>query len=777
VAILGCFLFRSQAAAEVAVLNNGMQFEGNIGKIASLGENPLSPQGGGQVKTKQIVLVDDDLRRTFFSQIQTQSVAPKQASLERIQIDQRVAKGGRRIGAVGPIFNVTPFDEWGRRVFSMNTGQGQVDVVQGITEVTPVYTRVEGLQARSAYVWDMRIATSAIPRETLSKILLHQIKKRDPDDRLRVVRLYIQAERYNDARAELEGVIKDFPALAELKKQVQSLQQVGARRMIDEIKLRRDVGQHGLAYKLLDGFPSEGVAGEILVQVRDLLAEYHDLKKKAEQALQRLQKHFAEIQDEKAKTDLQPAFAEIQAELNIHTFDRLADYLRLASDPKSMPEQKVALATSGWLLGSGSGTDVVGVAASLYEVRRLVRAYLNSTQTPERNEILQQLQSLEGASPAYVAKLLARMKPAVETPAPAGEMPGLYELTVPGLAENPEITYYVQLPPEYDPYRRYPAVVTLNGAGTTPQHQLDWWAGAYSEQAQMRIGQATRRGYLVIAPQWTKPHQREYEFSAREHAAVLHSLRDACRRFSIDTDRVLLSGHSMGGDAAWDIGLAHPDLWAGVIPIVAAANKYVTRYWENGRYVPLYFVAGEMDGDKLARNTADWDRYLTRHTYDTIVVVYQGRGHEHFQDEIQRVFQWMGLHRRNFFRSEFKAWSLRPWDNFFWWAEVEDLPRNAQVLPVNWPPEAGIRPAEIEGKTLATNRISLSTQTGRAVVWLAPEMVDFSKRIAVMINGRDRGQGVQPNLEVLLEDVRTRGDRQHPFWAKVESQTGRGSRG
>ena len=52
-------------------------------------------------------------------------------------------------------------------------------------------------------------------------------------------------------------------------------------------------------------------------------------------------------------------------------------------------------------------------------------------------------------------------------------------------------------------------------------------------------------------------------------------LRDACKRFSIDIDRVFLSGHSMGGDAAWDIGLAHPDLWAGVIPIVAAADKYV----------------------------------------------------------------------------------------------------------------------------------------------------------------------------------------------------------
>ena len=29
----------------------------------------------------------------------------------------------------------------------------------------------------------------------------------------------------------------------------------------------------------------------------------------------------------------------------------------------------------------------------------------------------------------------------------------------------------------------------------------------------------------VIAPEWTKPHQREYEYTAREHAAVLYTLR------------------------------------------------------------------------------------------------------------------------------------------------------------------------------------------------------------------------------------------------------------
>ena len=140
-----------------------------------------------------------------------------------------------------------------------------------------------------------------------------------------------------------------------------------------------------------------------------------------------------------------------------------------------------------------------------------------------------------------------------------------------------DVNYFVQLPPEYDPCRSYPALVTLHSAGTTPELQIDWWAGSYSPEKKQRLGQATRHGYIVIAPQWTKAYQAKYEYSAREHAAVLFALRNACKRFSIDTDRVYLSGHSIGGDAAWDMGLAHPDLWAGVLPIAATADKYVSK--------------------------------------------------------------------------------------------------------------------------------------------------------------------------------------------------------
>jgi predicted esterase len=292
---------------------------------------------------------------------------------------------------------------------------------------------------------------------------------------------------------------------------------------------------------------------------------------------------------------------------------------------------------------------------------------------------------------------------------------------------------------------------------------MNWWTGSYDEKLNMRLGQATRHGYIVIAPQWFREDQKEYEFSSREHAAVLASLRDACRRLSIDTDRVFLSGHGIGGDAAWDIALAHPDLWAGVIPIVASADKYVIRYWENGRYVPMYFVTGELDGDKMSRNSVQFDRYLTKVGYDVMITEYQGRGGEHFQEELLRIMEWMNLHQRAPTPKDFSCTSLRPWDNFFWFAELRNFPEKSMVLPMNWPGK-NASPSPIHGKIQEGNGVVLEPAGAKATIWLSPTMIDFDKRIS--INGRSAS--VKPSVQTILEDVRSRGDRQHPYWAKVE---------
>jgi len=777
-AVLGLVVLSTPAHAWGAkfILKDGRVLEGRKATLASLTEKAQIASADDAPSPKLVVMVDDFLRRIYFpkTRLQSSDESDVGTNLERFTIRQRTTRNGAKVAHVGPFLAVDPWDEWGRRSIRMDTNQGVIDVIQGITQITPQWTKVEAIEFSEGknYVWDMRLATSSIPPDTLRRILGHQIHHDKIEERLQLARLFLLSERYKDAQQELEEVVRDFP---ENEKQftttIRELKQQYARRALAEVELRREAGQHQLAVTMLQSFPAEGVAGETLQAVKQMGEEYRGELNVYLDILNRLEADIATVVAKDSVLDLRlrPIHEEIKRELSIHSIGRMAAYRQSLDDGEVEPEQKVALAVSGWLVGGNDALRKLPVALSLFETRNLVRRYLTEPTKLNRAQILEEFESQEGAAPEMVAKLLEHMLPPLPAPEPDKEQPGLFKLEVDTLAGEPPVTYYVQVPPEYDSHRLYPTVVTLHGAGTTPQLQIDWWAGARAGNGQ-RLGQATRHGYIVVAPAWAKDEQASYKYSAAEHAAVLCTLRDACRRFSIDTDRVFLSGHSMGGDAAWDVGLAHPDLWAGVIPIVARADKFVTRLWENARYMNLYFVGGELDGDNSVHNARDFDRYM-KPGYNVTVVEFQGRGHEDFSDEILRLFDWMDRYARDFFPREFKCHSMRPWDNYFWWVELDGFASKSIFDPEDWPPPRGSRPASTTATANVNNGFNVSTGAGKVTFWLSPGIINFTQRTTINVNGtraRLGGPFVEPDLAVMLDDARTRGDRRHPFWAKVE---------
>ena len=786
-----------------------MELRGDHFRIASINDNILGG-GAGPEAARLVLLIDDGLRRTFVSKYQylRHNIDPEQ--LQTIRIQQPVAEHGGRIGRIGSLTGATRFDQFGIRTYSLVTPKGKINVVQGITEVSPLFTRIQGLKSSDPYIWDMRIATNSIPRRMLSEILYQHLGREDQDQRLAIVKLYIQAERYHEAERELTAAIQDFPDLENLKQELVAIKQFKAKQMLDDIKRRKESGQHTQVKAFLDKFPTEGIANETLIEVQEILEEYDSVAGRAQRIKDLISTSVDTLQRGPQRDKLLAFQDELDRDLGYDTIGRLTAFLNLADDAKVEVEdrltdaQKLSLAVSGWLLGSENSINNLAVSMSLIEVRRLVREYL-ATDTADgerRQQILNLLKSLEGATPQRIAQLLLHIAPPLRTielerqialatgiPDPGKSKDddrqpnaqrhtkalektrfGMLERTVATPSGNAE--YIIQLPPEYHPHRQYPAIVTLHASGTTAEMQLDWWAGTYRPELQRRVGQAGRHGYVVIAPKWGVSRQRTYGYSFREHAVVLASLRDAIKRFSIDTDRVFLTGHEIGGDAAWDIGLAHPDLWAGVIPFGAIADygkkrspKYLVRCWQNAKHVPLYFVGGELAERSPSSNEYIMDRYLKHIGYDTMIVEFLGRGNESFHDEILRLFDWMNLHERDFFPKSFEARTMRSWDNFFWWIEVDELPERANVTPMSWPTK-NAAPMVVESDIKPTNALSVKSAAKNTTVWLSPKMLDLNERIKIRINNAPKSITAVPNVETLLEDVRSRGDRQHPFWAK-----------
>ncbi len=200
-AALRCFamtllvLLAACAHADKIVLQDGRELEGRFTRLNAMLANPNV--AGAEIKP--IVMCDNDLSYTYVAQkfVTAVEAAAANARMEQIEVQQAVADAGARISSIGAILKVEPWDKggFGRRIFSMAGGPtGRIDLIQGITKITPAWSRVQGLQTKQAYILDTRIATSSIPKEDLSKIIKRQINANDSDQRLKVVRLYLEME-------------------------------------------------------------------------------------------------------------------------------------------------------------------------------------------------------------------------------------------------------------------------------------------------------------------------------------------------------------------------------------------------------------------------------------------------------------------------------------------------------------------------------------------------------------------------------------------------------
>jgi hypothetical protein len=150
---------------------------------------------------------------------------------------------------------------------------------------------------------------------------------------------------------------------------------------------------------------------------------------------------------------------------------------------------------------------------------------------------------------------------------------------------------------------------------------------------------------------------------------------------------------------------------------------------------------------------------------------------ESFSEEILHIFDWMKVKQRKTVPSSFEADTMRPWDSFFWWVEMPILPADRMIDPIDFPARNPM-PKTLTVKSelnRATNNISVTTipRVGNVLVYLTPDMIDFKAKTSIKVKDKNYHPPnglVVPNIEVMLEDARTRCDRQHPFWVMLEGK-------
>ena len=97
---------------------------------------------------------------------------------------------------------------------------------------------------------------------------------------------------------------------------------------------------------------------------------------------------------------------------------------------------------------------------------------------------------------------------------------------------------------------------------------------------------------------------------------------------------------------------------------------------------------------------------------------------------------------------------MRPWDNFFWYIEVQGLPPRSAVDPADWPPPNGTQAMKVKAKVPRQQRAKPAGRHTKAIVWLSPGMLDFQQRAIITVNNRRLGPSdhrIRADLRTLLE--------------------------
>ncbi|MGD0260166.1 MAG: prolyl oligopeptidase family serine peptidase [Verrucomicrobiota bacterium] len=121
-----------------------------------------------------------------------------------------------------------------------------------------------------------------------------------------------------------------------------------------------------------------------------------------------------------------------------------------------------------------------------------------------------------------------------------------------------KVNYLLFLPEGYDAKaeKRWPLILFLHGAGERGTNV--WKVATHGPPKNVTAQPAFP--FIVVSPQCP-----EHQVWSKD--VLLALLDEITAKYAVDTNRIYLTGLSLGGYGTWDLGLAYPEKFAAIVPI------------------------------------------------------------------------------------------------------------------------------------------------------------------------------------------------------------------
>jgi predicted peptidase len=172
---------------------------------------------------------------------------------------------------------------------------------------------------------------------------------------------------------------------------------------------------------------------------------------------------------------------------------------------------------------------------------------------------------------------------------------------------------YRMLTPDYDTVRKYPLVIFLHGSGergNDNETQLKWGVMNFATDQMMATHPA-----IVIAPQC--PEKMGWSnFSRTSNSTEMHLqpepskpmelliglIHELFKKLPIDSNRIYITGLSMGGFGTYDAIERYPDLFAAAIPVCGGGDVSKA---STIAHIPIWNLHGAEDAAVNPRNSTE----------------------------------------------------------------------------------------------------------------------------------------------------------------------------
>lgn len=166
--------------------------------------------------------------------------------------------------------------------------------------------------------------------------------------------------------------------------------------------------------------------------------------------------------------------------------------------------------------------------------------------------------------------------PAMAEDKPGSQQPATLDKQVPV-----KLDYLLYLPEDYEQEEEWPLVLFLHGAGERG-HDLEL---VKKHGPPKMIKDGKQFPFIVVSPQCPKNRWWDpFKLTAL--------LDDVVATHKVDTDRIYVTGLSMGGFGSWSLAAATPDRFAAVAPICGGGEAHWARRLTD---VPIWVFHGAKD--------------------------------------------------------------------------------------------------------------------------------------------------------------------------------------